>query len=287
MTMAAAGDELPAQPGGAKALLLTILGEFVLPAGGEAWTSTLVDAAAALDIGEKNARQAISRLGDQGVIVAGRHGRRVRWSLSPTGRELLEVGTERIYAFGRGGHGWSGAWLVAHSPVAEAQRSSRTQLRTRLGFLGFGELSASLLVSPHVDREPELRAVLDELGLTLDSTILRSTTGSPAEDAELVARSWDVQGLAVAYTAFVDEQSARDPRGEEASFRAVVELVHDWRRFPFIDPELPTELLPDPWAGATAAALFHDCHARWSPAARRWYDGRRPADAAGVTAPRG
>jgi len=47
--------------------------------------------------------------------------------------------------------------------------------------------------------------------------------------------------------------------------------VHAWRRFPFLDPSLPGELLPAGWAGARAAALFGTLHARWDgPAVRHW-----------------
>ena len=264
-------EQLPAQRGGAKALLLTVLGEFVLPAGGVVWTSSLIAAAEALNIGEKNARQAIARIGDQGLIEPTRHGRQVRWSLTNDGRQLLESGTERIYGFGTSRIDWRGEWLVAHCPVAESQRSVRNQLRTSLGFLGFGELSASLLVSPHVEREPQLRQVLSELGLTAESTILRSTTALDAEDAALVTRAWDLDALASSYLTFSSFHRSREPSNDEAAFRAIVELVDDWRRFPFIDPELPTTLLPEEWAGADATQTFHDHHADWSPAARRWF----------------
>lgn len=263
--------ELPAQRGGAKALLLTMLGEFVLPSGGEAWTSSLVAAAETLGVGEKNARQAIARIGDQGLIESVRHGRTVRWSLTPQGRHLLESGARRIYEFGTTFVGWQGEWIIAHCPVGEQQRALRNQLRTELGFLGFGELSASLLISPHVEREPHLRHVLEELGLIKESAILRSTTATASEDSDLATKAWNLDELAGSYTEFARVQRSRNPTGPEATFRAVVELVHDWRRFPFSDPELPTELLPDPWAGSTAATVFHESHNAWSPAAQQWF----------------
>ena len=50
-----------------------------------------------------------------------------------------------------------------------------------------------------------------------------------------------------------------------------IHLVHAWRRFPFLDPHLPAELLPDGWAGARAAALFARRHAEWDrPAQEHW-----------------
>lgn len=271
MTLAALGEELPAQRGGAKALLLTVLGEFVRPAGGEVWTSSLVTVAETLGIGEKNARQAIARIGDQGLIASRRHGRQVRWSLTAAGRELLESGARRIYEFGSAGADWHGEWLVAHCQVAESQRSLRTQLRTQLGFLGFGELSASLLISPHLDREPQLRQVLDDLGLSDDRVVFRSTTASAEEDGAIVERAWDLDGLAESYRSFRSSYARRRPSTDEESFRALVELVHDWRRFPFIDPELPSVLLPEPWAGATAASTFHAQRTAWSASAQAWF----------------
>ncbi len=268
---AEAADELQANRGGAKALLLTVLGEFVLPAGGQVWTSTLVAAADTLGIGEKNARQAVARIGDQGLIESRRHGRAVRWALTPTGRDLLESGARRIYGFATSTADWNGEWLVAHCPVPEQERGRRNQLRTRLAFLGFGELSASLLVSPHADREAQLRDVLAELGLLDDSVVLRSSTGSQTEDVALVRRAWDLDTLADSYAAFTRAFGGREPGAGADAFAAVVELVHDWRWFLFIDPELPEELLPDGWVGTAAATTFHDRRAAWSPRAQQWF----------------
>lgn len=271
MTVAQTTEEFPAQRGGAKALLLTVLGEFVLPIGGEVWTSTLVTVAETLGIGEKNARQAIARIGDQGLITSERHGRQVRWSLTPVGRDLLETGAQRIYEFGTSTVDWHGTWLVAHCPIAESQRTLRTQLRTRLGFLGFGELSASLLISPHAARETQLRDVLADLDLLAECVVLRSTTGSSDEDESLVERAWDLDALVQSYGHFQRTYHACNPSTAPATCRTLVEMVHDWRRYPFSDPELPTELLPNPWAGAAATATFHARHAMWSPVARSWF----------------
>src|SRR4051794_40059173 len=87
----------------ARSLLLTVLGEFVLPAGRPVWTSTLITLLADLDVAEKAARQAIMRTADSGWIEPRRIGRETRWSLTEAGTELLREGTERIYGFAAGG----------------------------------------------------------------------------------------------------------------------------------------------------------------------------------------
>ncbi|MEO9139249.1 MAG: PaaX family transcriptional regulator C-terminal domain-containing protein, partial [Jatrophihabitans sp.] len=47
-----------------------------------------------------------------------------------------------------------------------------------------------------------------------------------------------------------------------------VELVHAWRRFPWVDPALPKHLLPTPWSGTAGADLFTTLHHRLSDQAR-------------------
>ena len=51
-------------------------------------------------------------------------------------------------------------------------------------------------------------------------------------------------------------------------FRAQTLMVHEWRRFPFIDPDLPDDVLPRQWPRTRAHELFRDCHARWHEGAQ-------------------
>ena len=62
-----------------------------------------------------------------------------------------------------------------------------------------------------------------------------------------------------------------DPVTDPETLIAQTMLVHEWRRFPFLDPGLPPDLLPPGWPGADAAALFRARHERWRDgAARCW-----------------
>jgi len=79
------------------------------------------------------------------------------------------------------------------------------------------------------------------------------------------------------YRRFVDAVEALDPRDDAARFAALVTLVHEWRRFPFVDPEIPDALLPPDWPGHRAKVLFDERHACWSPAAVAWFAERERA----------
>ena len=81
----------------ARSLLMTVLGEFVLPAGRPVWTWVLVDTLASFGVAEKSARQALARAAAEGLLVRERVGRRTRWDLTPPARRLLTEGARRIY----------------------------------------------------------------------------------------------------------------------------------------------------------------------------------------------
>src|ERR1700712_3128590 len=85
--------------GSARGQLFTVLGEFVLPGGGTAWTSSFIDVFARLGVEEKAIRQALMRTAADGWLVSERVGRRTRWTLTPSAHRLLVAGTERIYGF--------------------------------------------------------------------------------------------------------------------------------------------------------------------------------------------
>jgi phenylacetic acid degradation operon negative regulatory protein len=255
----------------ARALLLTVLGEFVLPQSGSIWTSTVIEGLATLDVGERNARQAVARLGDDGLLVAERVGRMTRWHLTERAERLLTDGTRRIYGFAAGTPTWDRRWLVVITSIPEDERAKRHQLRSRLGFAGFGFLGAGIAISPHVEREPAVNEVLRDLCLDRSAVVFVAETGSLVPDAQLIGRAWDLDGLAARYRAFLAGTADREVCGGDAAFAAIVDLVHEWRRFPFEDPEIPVDLLPADWPGVAARALFDERRAAWSPAATRWF----------------
>jgi phenylacetic acid degradation operon negative regulatory protein len=268
----------PRSGSSAKAVLLTVLGEFVLPTGGAAWTQTLVEALAALDIEEKNARQALSRLADQGFIARRRVGRRVRWQLTADGTELLGSGTERIYGFGEAHEPWDGRWLVVLFSVPPDQRGKRHQLRSRLSFAGFGFLGTGVAITPHVEREARAASVLKDLGVANGAVVLRAELGDLASVLDVLHRAWDLDGLAQLYRRFISRFERSSPSTAQERFRATAHLVHEWRRFPFVDPELPDDLLWERWPGRAAKALFDDCHRRWSGDALAFFESLEETD---------
>ena len=239
----------------ARSLLLTVLGEFVHARDGRVWTGTLVDALGALGVEQSH-----------GV------GRRVRWQLTDEGAALLAEGAERIYGFLRSPHPWDGRWLVLTVAVPESQRQLRHRLRTRLTWLGLGSPSPGLWVVPDVLKADDVAAVLDELGLGERAFTWAGPAVSGGDPAKLIDAAWDLADVEARYLRFVDRFAATEVVTASEAFVAQVQLVQEWRRFPFLDPDLPRELLDHDWPGARAAATFHDRHDRWHRRAQQEWD---------------
>ena len=251
----------------ARGLLFTVLGEFVLPTGGSAWTSAFIEVFARLGVEEKATRQALARTAADGWIRPARQGRRTRWLLTPEGERLLTDGTKRIYTFRGSQPDWDGSWLLLIARVPETGRSARHVLRTRLGWAGLGSPAPGVWITTHTERKDEVAQVLRQAAIT-DGQIFFAQHRGGGELATLVTQAWDLPEIEQRYAEFLGEFASA---GAQDPLVRLIELVHAWRRFPSVDPGLPAELLPAEWSGVRAAALFAGQHEKWSAgAAKQW-----------------
>lgn len=254
----------------ARGILLTVMGELILPGGGEAWTSTILSVLDRLGVEEKAARQALMRTASHGWLETRREGRRSRWRLTPSARRLLEAGADRIYSFRGAAEAWDGRWLLV--AVAPTDGRARAVIRSGLSWAGFGSLRGGLWISPHPERREEALRVLGEAKVAEKSHVFLATREGVGDDRALAGEAWDLDAVEEEYERFM----ARFGAGTGGNFSTgidplagVVELVHAWRRFPLIDPALPVELLPPRWKGKEAAELFSRRREELLPAAKR------------------
>jgi phenylacetic acid degradation operon negative regulatory protein len=250
-------------------MLLTVLGEYVLPRGGPVWQETLVGALEALGYKTHAARQALARSASGGWLRTERRGRRALVFLTDDTAEMLRTGAQRIYSFGDP-WAWDGRWLLVVVRVPEDRRDVRHQVRTRLAWAGFGSLGGGLWISPHVERERELSAVGD-VDTAAELLSFEAALGSVGDPARVMAEAWDLDAVARAYRAFVARFARQHPRTPETVFRAQTELVHEWRKFPFLDPDLPESMLPARWPRQQALDVFRERHATWQGPAQDYF----------------
>lgn len=234
---------------------------------GQAPVAALVKLLAPLGVQAPAVRTAVSRMVRQGWLTAVRLPAGPGYALTPRAVRRLDEAGERIYRTSQ--PSWDGSWhlLVVAPP---AGRSDRERLQAQLQFLGYGSIGGSTWISPWP--APELDATLADAPARAE----RFAATHDGDSQALIARAWDLDGLARAYTRFLDEAavllSEVDCSTDVGAFAARSMLVHDWRKFLFVDPGLPAALLPPDWPGAKAAAEFDAEADRLLPAARRFVD---------------
>jgi phenylacetic acid degradation operon negative regulatory protein len=252
-------------------LTMTFLGAYVVPHDRLVWSGGLVTLLGEFGFSISAARVALARMVRHGHLDRLRQGRLVSYRPSPRTVALLEEGDRRIFSLGRAPHTaelWTALW---HS-IPEERRLERARLARRLRFLGFGSVQDGTWISPH-DREREVVALIDELNVGGHVGVLLGRPSASLDFRALAARAWDLDALDERYCAFVDEFSGkRVRRDEREAFLVRTRLVHAFRGFAPLDPELPDELMRAPRHRERAVALFHRLYAALAGPAQRHFD---------------
>lgn len=253
-------------------LVMTLLGAHLRPRDRQAWSGGLVELLGDFGFSEGAARVALTRLVRRELLAKVKDGRLVHYTVTPRSAAVFEEGDNRIFALGR--HEQEPAqWTVLWHAIPEDQKVARTRLVRRLRFLGFGPVQDGTWIAPR-DREREVTALLKEQGVEQHAGLLLGNPAGSLDFSTFVSRVWDLDELAARYGAFVDEFSGHDP--DTLSGRAALllrtKLTHQFRQFPFLDPELPACLVAPPVHRAQAVRLFHDLYTALAPAAMRHFD---------------
>ena len=265
-------------------LIVTLFGLYGRAGEGVFPVSALVDMLGALGIEGPAVRSTVSRLKRSGVLVSRRQAGAAGYSLAGDVRDAFEEGDQRIYApeRSRPGDQWS---LVIFS-VPEAERNRRYELRTELTSLGFGAVGAGVAIAPSNVLSQAVRRLKDR-GLDGYVEYFSADYLSAHDIKSKVPQWWDLQGLDDQYQEFLDLYGAAE--GEWAAridavdgdiesgtelareaFAYYVPMLTLWRRFPYRDPNLPLEFLPDGWKAPAAKQAFWALDALLAPIAKSY-----------------
>lgn len=249
----------------ARSLLFTVYGDSIRPHGGEIGVGGLIRLMAPLGLTPRAVRAAVSRMARQGWLRTRRIGRRAFCSLTPGGAWRVEQGVRRVYELEP--DPWDGRWRLLTYAIPEGRRPIRDRLRRELIWLGLGPLSRSTWVTPRA-LGPQLAELARAHGLDGYVAIFEAALLGPGQDRALVRRCWDLDAVAARYRAFTAAARRRAVMlrlrirrrtiSDAACFAEKIRLVHEYRKFLFVDPGLPDALLPEEWPGREASRVFRE-----------------------------
>ncbi|CCQ17511.1 PaaX family transcriptional regulator [Rhodococcus sp. AW25M09] len=245
-----------------RSLIVTVVGLYVREFGGWVSVSSLIRLMEPVGVDAPAVRSAVSRLKRRGILVAEKRGTTAGYALSAVARDILAIGDRRIFARPAA---VDEDWTMVVFSVPESERSSRHALRTRLAGLGFGNVTSGVWIAPaHLADDCAQALAVD--GLDAYADVFVGARLAYADLSVRVLQWWDLEALGAAYSRFfvqfevlretwTDASPAEHP-GE--AFADYIRALTAWRRLPYRDPGLPAHLLPQPWPGERATALFAD-----------------------------
>ena len=269
----------------ARSVLFTLYGDYVRHYGSTIWVGSLIALMTELGFTATAVRAAVSRMTRQGWLVSIRSGRASYYALSGRGQERIDEAAQRIFKLHP--ERWDGRWRVLVIG-GERDPKQRERLRRELAWMGFAALSRGVYLSPN-DLLDRIASLADRYELRDRFETFTAEHDGPTPDARLAARHWDLRAIDAAYEGFVaewqprlDAHRATLSRGEALAdpvcFVEKTRLVHAFRKFLFVDPGLPQELLPERWAGAAARGVFSAYYHLLTEGALRFFERHhRPA----------
>ncbi len=214
----------------ARSTLFTLYTEFY-PGSSLARVRDLVRMMALLGFSEAAVRAALSRSAKRGWVLPRRLGRAAAYALSPRVRWQVAQVRRRLYAPPPPWEG--GFWLLL--PREPKDRGERERFRRELLLLGFASVRNGAYLG--LGEEEALRELLGFYGLEA------SLFWAEPRALEEVLEAFPLEEALRGYRALLAPPLPQDLAPEEA-FRALVGLVHAWRKLLFWDPGLPPGLHP-------------------------------------------
>ncbi|MYS79070.1 PaaX family transcriptional regulator [Embleya scabrispora] len=260
--------ETPARP---SSLINTVYGAFVRGLGGWISIADLIVLMGELGVDAPAVRSAISRLKKRGTLTQERRDG-TGYRLSPAMESIFDEGDRRIFGNLEPARLEDG-WVLAIFSVPESERAHRHQLRSRLTWLGFGNVSPGVWIAPARLLE-DARRTLVRVELA-DYVHLFTGDAAFAQLGSAVGDWWDFEAIEEQYALFTDEygpaaaELVRRPVVDTVdAFRTYVPMLTQWRRLPYLDPGLPAELLPADWNAVEARKVFLSLHSLLAEGAR-------------------
>ncbi|MCM3357193.1 phenylacetic acid degradation operon negative regulatory protein PaaX [Psychrobacillus sp. MER TA 171] len=262
-----------------QSMIFTVYGDYIRHYGNKIWIGSLIRLLKEFGHNEQSVRVAVSRMMKQGWLESEKQGNKSYYYLTNRGKVRMEEAANRIFKLMP--NEWDGKWRMLMYTIPEEKRQIRDELRKELLWSGFGSFSSGCWISPN-NLEKEVKFLIDKYAIQEYVDFFVSENKGPKENKTLVEKSWPLKEIEARYKEFiatyshqyiVHQSMINDNKMSSADcFVERTRLVHEYRKFLFIDPGLPKELLPDIWSGNHAALLFEQYYKLLAPLASEFFE---------------
>lgn len=262
-----------------RSMIFTLYGDYISHYGNRIWIGSLIRLLHEFGHNDQSVRAAISRMNKQGWVQAEKIGNKSFYSLTDRGIKRIEEAAKRIFKLKP--DEWDGKWRILLYNIPEEIRNLRDELRKELVWSGFGTMSNSCWISANI-QESQVYDLIAKYEINEYIDFFIANYDGPHENQRLVEKSWNLDEINEKYQEFISEYSQKYiidrnkiNKGQMTDAECFVErskLVHEYRKFLFVDPGLPEELLPKKWLGSHAAVLFSDYYKELAEPASRFFE---------------
>jgi phenylacetic acid degradation operon negative regulatory protein len=262
-----------------RSMIFTLYGDYIRHYGNKIWIGSLIRLLNEFGHNDQAVRAAISRMLKQGWVESEKQGNKSFYFLSELGSNRIEEAAGRIFKLKP--EEWDGKWRILMYTIPEEIRNIRDELRKELVWSGFGTFSNSCWVSPN-NLEKQVKDLIIKYDIEEYVDFFEAEYKGPHKNKRLIEKSWDLEDINEKYQGFISEYSQKyiiDKnkiiKGEMTPAECFVErtkLVHEYRKFLFVDPGLPEELLPKKWLGGHAASLFSEYYKELAEPASHFFE---------------
>lgn len=245
----------------AQPLLLTLFGSYLKPRTAPVWTGGLVTALAHFGASTSSSRAALARMVSRGLAERSRDGRQVHYTLTERCLALLKDTDDRIFAL-RGEGTSPVAWTIVWHSLPDSRKAERSQFVQRLRFDGFGPLNDGTWIAPR-DLAREVRALAGRMGVGDAVAVFRASSEDDIMHGPLPEQVWHLDAVAERYRRFITAyRPLMDVAGslsERDAFLSCTRLVHSYRSFASVDPEIPLRIAPHAAERREATHVYLEC----------------------------
>jgi len=249
-----------------QSLIFTIYGAYSRSLGGWISVATLLKLLREMDIEDNAVRSALSRLKRRGVLISESRDGSAGYALSESARKAFDTGDARVLE--RRHPDEQTRWILVAFSIPEKSRDLRYRLRSRLTGVGFGQVTGGLWIAP-ASLRADAELAIDSLGIGQYVHLFEAdhlNTDSPESGS--VDQWWDLPAIGEKCEQFIHAfsdlrltfDSGKEAATPSNSFRNYTQILTAWRPLPYLDPGLPSSLLPGTWNGTTATRLFFYFH---------------------------